>query len=83
MLFSADVVRKGEGKVALGATVNLLPSVQEGKALDSSGWQEGSHGKTQTLVRGHLRLILPSAQAWCQALTALVSVIGKACGSPS
>lgn len=33
MLLSADVVRKGEGEVALGAIVNLLLSVQEGKAL--------------------------------------------------
>lgn len=79
MSLSADVVRKGEGKVALGATVNLLLSVQEAKPLMALvarrlTWKEPELGNRA------LRLIVPAAQAWCQTLTALVSLTGAAYG---
>lgn len=48
MPLSADVVRKGEGKVALGATVNFLLSVQEGKALTALVGKKASLERTRT-----------------------------------
>lgn len=48
MPLSADVLRKGEGKVALGAIVNLLLSVQEGKALRALGGRKAHLERART-----------------------------------
>lgn len=75
MPLSADAVRKGEGKVALGAIVNCLLSVLSQLWLARRlTWKEPELGNRA------LRLIVPAAQAWCQTLTALALVTDTARG---